>query len=68
MYKVNIENSCSCFLKSGIPVTQDFETKEAAQKEAESLLRIMKTNFCQKHNFTLSETLGDYTIYIVPRK
>lgn len=67
MYQVRVENSCSCFKKSGLAEVANFDTKELAKKEAEYMLGVMKSNFCQKHEFSMSETLGDFTIYIKPR-
>jgi len=67
MYKVNVQNPCSCFVKNGFVENQDFETKEEAKQEAESLMKTMETKFCQKHEFSMIEKFGDYTIYIKPR-
>lgn len=64
MYKVKVENSCSCFFKSGFNEALEFEDKEEAKKEAEYMMKIMKSNFCQKHEFVLSEQFGDFTIFI----
>ena len=64
MYSVSVKNSCRCFLKSGMPEEQSFETKEAAQKEAEKMLSVMNSTFCHKHKFVLNEKFGDYTIFI----
>jgi len=68
MYKVNIQNSCSCFVKSGFVQSQGFETKEEAQSKAEELISLMSNKFCQRHEFTISERLGDFTIFIKPRR
>ncbi|MDF1879175.1 hypothetical protein JHD46_05910 [Sulfurimonas sp. SAG-AH-194-C20] len=62
MYKVNVMNPCSCFIKNGLWDTQDFNTKEEAKKEAESLFKKMQTAFCSKHEFIMSEQFGSYTI------
>jgi len=67
MYKVNVMNPCSCFVKNGFADVQDFDTKEEAKIEAEYLMGIMKSNFCQKHEFSMTEQFGSYTIYIKPR-
>lgn len=67
MYKVKVENTCRCFLKSGMVESQEFDTKEEAKNEAESMIGIMRSNFCKKHEFALNEQFGDYTIYIKPR-
>ena len=67
MYKVNVENVCNCFMKSGFAETQEFDSKDKAKEEAEYMIGIMKSNFCQKHEFALNEQFGDYTIFIKPR-
>ena len=67
MYKVEVKNSCSCFIKRGLPDVQEFSTKDAAKEEAESLLHLMENTFCQKHTFKLMEQFGSYTIYIKPK-
>jgi hypothetical protein len=67
MYKVTVQNPCSCFIKNGFVENQDFETKEQAQQEAESLMNTMSKSFCKKHEFSMVERFGDYTIYIKPR-
>jgi hypothetical protein len=64
VYLVEVKNPCSCFEKNGFSEKSEFETKEAAKDEAEYLLRIMKSNFCQKHQFSMSEEEGQYSIYI----
>lgn len=68
MYKVNVMNPCSCFVKSGFGSSTEFSTKEEAHKEADRLLSEMKLNFCKKHEFSMLEQFGDYTIYIKPRR
>ena len=67
MYKVKVQNPCRCFLKSGFAEFSEFLTQDEAKKEAEYMLGIMKSNFCQKHEFALSEQFGDFTIFIKPR-
>ncbi len=67
MYRVKVQNSCRCFLKSGFAEDAEYETKEEAKKEAESMIGVMKSTFCQKHEFALNEQFGDFTIYIKPR-
>jgi len=68
MYKVNVTSPCSCFIKNGFHDMQDFDTKDEAKKEAESLLHKMQTTFCSKHEFSMSEQFGSYTIYTKPRR
>jgi hypothetical protein len=67
VYKVRIENVCSCFVKSAMAESLDFDTQEEAKEKAEKMIGIMKSDFCQKHDFAISETFGDYTIYIKSR-
>lgn len=66
-YKVKVQNVCRCFLKSGFGEESSFDTKEEAKKEAEYMIGVMRSTFCQKHEFALSEKFGDFTIYIKPR-
>lgn len=67
MYKVKVENSCRCFLKSGLSETLEFDTQEEAKKEAQYMIGVMQSTFCQKHEFALHEQFGDFTIFIKPR-
>ncbi len=64
MYTVTVENPCRCFFRNGLPESQSFSSKEAAQKEAESLLAYMQKNFCKKHTFHLVSGLNGYTVSI----
>ena len=68
MYKVKVENSCSCFLKSGMSEMLEFKTKEEAQIEAKKMIEKMQNNFCKKHEFFMSEQFGDFIIYIRSRR
>ncbi len=67
MYRVKVQNPCSCFIKNGFVEDQEFETELAAKEEADYLMKIMASNFCQKHEFSMTEQLGNFTIYIKPR-
>ena len=67
MYNVNVQNSCSCFIKSGLAQTQMFDTKEEAKAKAQELIAHMSNKFCQKHEFVMNERFGDFTIFIKPR-
>ena len=64
MFKVEVKNPCKCFLRSGNIEMQTFSSKEEAKEEAERLLEEMQTTFCKKHDFVLSEIVGNYTIII----
>ena len=67
MYRVEVKNPCSCFVKNGFMEKSEFETQEGAKEEAEYLMKIMASNFCQKHEFSMTEQLGNFTIFIKPR-
>jgi len=67
MYKVEVKNPCSCFIKNGFVEKSEFDTQEAAKEEAHYLMKIMASNFCQKHQFSMIEQMGNFIIYIKPR-
>ena len=67
MYKVEVQNPCRCFVKNGFVEKQEFETEVAAKEEADYLMKIMASNFCQKHEFSMTEQFGNFMIYIKPR-
>jgi len=67
MYKVKVQNSCRCFLKSGFSENAEYDTQAEAKKEAENMIGVMRSSFCQKHEFALSEQFGDFTIFIKPK-
>jgi len=68
MHKITVQNSCRCFLKSGMAEVQEFDKLEDAKKEAEHMIGVMRTSFCAKHEFDLKEQFGDFTIFIKPRQ
>jgi len=67
MYKVKVQNSCSCFIKSGMAETLEFDTEKEAEQEANKMLEKMNSTYCKKHEFSLNEQFGNVTIYIRPR-
>lgn len=67
MYKVSVENPCSCFFKDGLPEEQTFNSKDAAKAEAESLLAHMQKNFCKKHTFAVVPSGPGFKVRISPR-
>ncbi len=68
MYKVRVQNPCSCFIKRGMSEVSEFDSKAEAKAEAESMMETMEKTFCQKHEFALTEQFGDYTIFIKPKR
>ena len=68
MYKVTVMHPCSCFIKNGFVAEEDFSTKEDAKAQADFLLDKMQNSFCAKHEFSIKEQFGSYTIYTKPRR
>ena len=68
MYKVTVMNPCSCFVKNGFAPEQDFSSKEEAKAEADFLINKMQTSFCARHDFSISEQFGSFTIITKPRR
>ena len=68
MYRVEVMNPCSCFIKNGFSEIQEFTSKEEAKEEANNLVQKMSTNFCQKHEFSMLEKFGDFIISVKPRR
>lgn len=66
-YKVKVQNVCKCFLKSGLAEVSEFASKDEAKNEAETMLKHMEDKFCKKHEFSINEQFGDYTVFIKPR-
>lgn len=67
MYKVKIENACSCVFKNGLPEEQTFNDKEAAKAEAQSLLEHMQKHFCKKHTFNVLPSGTSFKVNITNR-
>jgi hypothetical protein len=51
MYKIEIEKECSCFNKSGLDKTIEFESREDMYNKARVLECRMNQEFCMKHFF-----------------
>ncbi len=61
-FDVSVENPCNCYLKSGFSQRYEFKTKDEAKKDADYILGIMKSNFCQKHKFLITEKENGFVI------
>jgi hypothetical protein len=64
MYEITVQNACRCFLKDGLPERQTFKDKDAAKREAESLLAHMQKHFCKKHTFSMLPTGTGFKLLI----
>lgn len=66
MYRVEVKNSCRCFLRSGMIENQHFASAAEAKAEAEAMVEQMQRDFCKKHRFVLTQTGFVFTVSIVP--
>ena len=64
-----MEKQCGCFKKSDFEAEQIFDSKEEALKKAKEMCEYMNEQFCQKHEFSISEeSAGDDVIIKVDFK
>lgn len=61
MYKIHVENECSCFKKSAFENDQMFKDKEDALMKAKVMECRMNQEFCHTHYFE-AEDMGDEII------
>jgi len=64
MYTVKIAKECGCVKKSGMPVTQTFDSKDKALMEANEMADEMNDTFCKKHNFSVVENGNEMLIQV----
>ncbi len=67
MFTINIDKECGCFKRSMYENNQNFHSKDSALIEAQSMVRTTNEDFCQKHEFTLSENGENFSIAMNPR-
>jgi hypothetical protein len=61
MITLEMEKQCGCFKKSDYEAVQTFTSKDEALVSASKMCDDMNENFCQKHNFKVTEE-GDKLI------
>ncbi|NOQ31084.1 MAG: hypothetical protein GQ570_08190 [Helicobacteraceae bacterium] len=66
MAKVEVQNACRCFLRSGMVETQNFDSSLEAKEEAERMVATMKKDFCKKHDFIIQSLGENFKIMIKP--
>jgi len=64
MFTINIEKECGCFKKSDLKNNQSFEDKDDALIKAMNMVNFMNKEFCQKHEFRLSEDGENFKTHI----
>ena len=67
MFTINVDKECGCFKRSMYENDQNFHDKDAALIEAGNMLRTMNEDFCQKHEFSLSENGNNFQISMSAR-
>jgi len=67
MFTINVDKECGCFKRSMYENDQSFHDKDAALIEAGNMLRTMNEDFCQKHEFSLSENGNNFQISMSAR-
>lgn len=64
MNRIIIEKECGCFTKSDLKNNSGFESKDDALMKAMSMVNHMNTEFCNKHDFQLSEDGDNFFIAV----
>ena len=62
MFTINVDKECGCFKKSAYDNNMEFNSKDDALLQAQSMVNHMNTKFCGKHEFTLSEDGQNFSI------
>jgi len=68
MFTITVDKECGCFKKSDFENNITESSKDDALLKAQSMVNHMNNEFCQKHEFTLSEDGQNFTIAMNPRK
>lgn len=59
MYKVHMQNECSCFKKSEYESEKSFDNQQDAYQYANIVAELMNEDFCTKHLFTAHKLEND---------
>lgn len=62
MYKVIVNNQCSCFEKSDLKLKYEFENEESAYEFAIEMSEKMNNEFCSKHSFQILKVFNTFSI------
>ncbi|OCL93767.1 hypothetical protein [Aliarcobacter thereius] len=62
MYKLVIQDKCSCFYKYKLDGTFEFYSKDDALQKAIDLRNYMNNTFCKKHSFEVQEMFNNFII------
>ena len=62
MYKIVVQDRCSCFQKSDLKNNLEFDSKDDALLKAIEMKNIMNNKFCKKHIFEIQEMFNNFII------
>lgn len=62
MYKIVIQDKCSCFNKSDLKNNLEFNSKNEALLKAIQMRDFMNETFCKKHSFEAQEMFNNFVI------
>ena len=62
MYKVIVDKQCSCFKKSDLEASSEFEKEEDAYNFAMKMQDTMNSEFCAKHSFQILKIFDNFKI------
>lgn len=67
MYKIHVENECSCFKKSAFENDQTYQNKADALMKAKVMECRMNQEFCHTHYFEAEDLGNDIVIHSIVR-
>jgi len=62
MYTINVDKECGCFRRSDLENNVTFTSNDDALIKANSMVKEMNEEFCQKHEFSVKEDGNTFQI------
>lgn len=62
MYKIVVQDRCSCFSKHNMENNLTFSSKDEALLKAIDMRNYMNTKFCKEHSFEIQEMFNNFVI------
>jgi len=67
MFTITVDKECGCFQKSDLTNHTQIASKDDALMVGQEMVGHMNENFCQKHEFVLSEEGSNFSIRVDER-
>lgn len=67
MFTIRVDKECGCFKRSEFENNIQFDSEDAARKEAEAMVEDMNDTFCRKHEFSLEVSGNEFVIHMESR-